>query len=274
MKIETRRVVLKDYYQILGVDRLASDDEIKRAFRKLVVAYHPDKNPAPQAEEVILEINEAYEILGDGEKRTLYDNLLSGRTVVERARPYHRDPRYRRRTPDPNYKSKTQQTLEMMQNYLPHALFISRCALAFCVFMALDFFFPASEEKEIITQMKTKQYGLRMGSDRQIVTNKNNVFKLNLEDMENFSQGMEILVTYSSWMRVTLSVENPETHFEAKVPATIYANFSFVPLVLLLTSLLGAFYKKGIEFRFNLGIVNLLMLMLSILFIFIPHLHL
>ena len=169
---------MKDYYQILGVSQQAHEEEIKRAFRKLVIAYHPDKNPSPEAEIIILEINEAYEVLSDPEKRTHYDNLLSGRITVERVRPHHRDPRYRRRAPDPNYKSKLQLKLEMLETYLPHALFISRCALAFSIFIALDFLFPSSKEKEIIAWVKSRQYGLRMGSAQQLLTDKNNLFKL------------------------------------------------------------------------------------------------
>lgn len=264
---------MKDYYQILGVSQQAHEEEIKRAFRKLVIAYHPDKNPSPEAEIIILEINEAYEVLSDPEKRTHYDNLLSGRVTVERVRPHHRDPRYRRRAPDPNYKSKLQLKLEMLETYLPHALFISRCALAFSIFIALDFLFPSSKEKEIIAWVKSRQYGLRMGSAQQLLTDKNNLFKLDRKDIQYFHGGMTVLVTYSTWMRVPISIESNETHHIAKIPATIYANFSFVPIILLVTSILGAFYKKGIEFRFNLGIVNLLMVILTVLFLLIPHLH-
>jgi curved DNA-binding protein len=66
----------KDYYKILGVDRNASDADLKSAFRKLALQYHPDRNPGnKQAEEKFKEINEAYEVLGDKEKRARYDQL-------------------------------------------------------------------------------------------------------------------------------------------------------------------------------------------------------
>jgi curved DNA-binding protein len=66
----------KDYYKILGVDRKASADEIKKAYRKLAVKYHPDKNPNnKQAEEKFKEMNEANEVLGNEEKRKKYDEL-------------------------------------------------------------------------------------------------------------------------------------------------------------------------------------------------------
>lgn len=66
----------KDYYQILGVDKKATQEEIKKAYRKLAVKYHPDKNQGNKsAEEKFKEISEANEVLGDPEKRKQYDKL-------------------------------------------------------------------------------------------------------------------------------------------------------------------------------------------------------
>jgi molecular chaperone DnaJ len=66
--------IKRDYYEILGVDRGASAQEIKKAYRKLAVKYHPDKNPNdPQAEEAFKQAAEAYGVLGDEEKRAVYD---------------------------------------------------------------------------------------------------------------------------------------------------------------------------------------------------------
>lgn len=72
----------RDYYNILGVDKNASEKDIKKAYRKLAREFHPDKNPNnKQAEEKFKEINEAYEVLGNPENRTKYDQL---------GRNYHR----------------------------------------------------------------------------------------------------------------------------------------------------------------------------------------
>ncbi|MFZ3342491.1 MAG: molecular chaperone DnaJ [Terriglobales bacterium] len=66
----------RDYYEVLGVARAATEVEIKSAYRKLALAYHPDRNPNnPDAEEKFKELTEAYAILADGEKRSLYDRF-------------------------------------------------------------------------------------------------------------------------------------------------------------------------------------------------------
>jgi curved DNA-binding protein len=68
----------KDYYKILGVDRKASEDDIRKAYRKLAKQYHPDYNPNNKgAEDRFKEINEAYEVLSDTKKRSHYDRLGS-----------------------------------------------------------------------------------------------------------------------------------------------------------------------------------------------------
>ena len=66
----------KDYYKVLGVAKTASQDEIKKTFRKLAVKFHPDKNPGDKkAEDKFKEVNEANEVLGDPDKRKKYDEL-------------------------------------------------------------------------------------------------------------------------------------------------------------------------------------------------------
>ena len=63
----------KDYYKILGISRTANEDDIKKAYRKLALKYHPDKNKAAGAEERFKEVAEAYEVLSDKRKRDIFD---------------------------------------------------------------------------------------------------------------------------------------------------------------------------------------------------------
>lgn len=90
----------KDYYKILGVEKGATQEEIKKAFRKLAVKYHPDKNPNDKkAEEKFKEANEANEVLGDPEKRKKYDELgANWKQYQQQGDQYQRQ--YSRRTHD------------------------------------------------------------------------------------------------------------------------------------------------------------------------------
>lgn len=67
--------IKRDYYEVLGLSRNASSDDIKKAYRKLAMQYHPDRNPDNGAAERFKEVNEAYEVLSDSEKRARYDQL-------------------------------------------------------------------------------------------------------------------------------------------------------------------------------------------------------
>ncbi|MGI9410030.1 MAG: DnaJ domain-containing protein, partial [Hyphomicrobiaceae bacterium] len=66
----------RDYYEILGVDRDVGDKQLKSAFRKLAMRYHPDRNPGDaEAEQSFKDVNEAYEVLKDSQKRAAYDQF-------------------------------------------------------------------------------------------------------------------------------------------------------------------------------------------------------
>jgi len=77
----------KDYYANLGVDRAATAEEIKKAFRKLARRYHPDVSKEKDAEARMKEVNEAYAVLSDPEKRAAYDQLARGYTPGQEFRP-------------------------------------------------------------------------------------------------------------------------------------------------------------------------------------------
>ena len=92
----------RDYYEILGISKNASKDEIKKAYRKMALQFHPDKNKASDAEEKFKEINEAYEILSNDQKKSAYDQyghaafeagaggpFAGGRTYTSQDNPFN-----------------------------------------------------------------------------------------------------------------------------------------------------------------------------------------
>ena len=78
-----RSTTKRDYYEVLGLARTCSDDDIKKAYRRLALQYHPDRNNAPEATERFKEATEAYQVLSDSEKRNLYDRY--GHSAFDRA---------------------------------------------------------------------------------------------------------------------------------------------------------------------------------------------
>jgi molecular chaperone DnaJ len=71
-RLESMATNKRDYYEVLGIERNASDEDIKKAFRKLAFKYHPDHNQDDKSGEAFKEINEAYEALSDKDKRDAY----------------------------------------------------------------------------------------------------------------------------------------------------------------------------------------------------------
>lgn len=97
-------MTLPDYYTRLGVGRHASQAEIKKAYRKLALQYHPDKNPAPDAQEQFVAINEAYLLLSDPEARGKYN------AEYDRANQQQFDQQPNRETSDRSSERKNQQS--------------------------------------------------------------------------------------------------------------------------------------------------------------------
>lgn len=76
---------MKSYYKILGVPEYAPPDEIKKAYKQLVLKYHPDRNSAPEAVKKFEEVDEAYKTLSDREKKRVYDIMLAEALTERRA---------------------------------------------------------------------------------------------------------------------------------------------------------------------------------------------
>ena len=133
-----------DYYQVLGVKYSASYDEIKRAYRRLAVLYHPDKNRDPSAENIFKNINEAYDVLSDPAKKHLYDLRMHApfADVAENTPPRHRDPAYRPAQSRGRRKSDRERMRDLMREYMPWAIRITQFCFAFSLLIVVDYMLP------------------------------------------------------------------------------------------------------------------------------------
>src|SRR5689334_13603361 len=94
-------MVVNDFYAILGIKSTSTEEEIKKAYRKKALQYHPDKNPSASAEEIFKQINKAYETLSDTDKRREYDlkqqttNTKSSSSSSSSSQQYKHEPSFK-----------------------------------------------------------------------------------------------------------------------------------------------------------------------------------
>jgi len=255
-----------DYYRILGVDHSATAEEIKRAYRRLAVTYHPDKNPAPGAENIFKQVNEAYDVLGDPVKRHGYDHRLQN-TFIELAQemegPRHRDPAYRPRKKKAYRKSEREDVRELMARYLP----LAQKAIYFCfsiaVFLLIDFVWPDQISTEQIEQAMIRRTYSRNSSTVWWVVETDGGYEIDMpyEVKEYFQPGQSVIIHSSFFLDMPISASVPEQ--EVRIRKSIYGNFIFAPATLLIVSSLGIVFRKNSEYGFNFGVVSFVILLFT-----------
>jgi curved DNA-binding protein CbpA len=264
---------MKNYYEIMGLSTAATDHEIKYVFRRLAIAYHPDKNPSPEAEAMFKEVNEAYEVLSDPQKKIVYDQLLSGLIVVtqETQQPWHKDPAYRKRRqsgykPPPRGPSPR---MIMMESFLKYSTILSWVACVWSALLIIDYALPSVILTEKITTdiSVIKKIAFKSTGDL-LFTDHGHHFPVSFHELKYFPHGSDIKIFRSHLFSLLIKAENENSTYQINNLASIYRNFVFAPVLLTILSLTALFGGKGIEFRFNLGVVTFLIFLLNIGFFF------
>jgi len=265
---------LKDYYRILRIPRSATSLDVKRAYRRLAVLFHPDKNKSDKALRVFQEINEAHEVLSDQVKRSAYDAMLDGRGLVSQpAAPpegWHRDPAYRRRQQQ-GYRptrSAPSEKLLMMLHMLRFLKTASWVGLAWCAFLVLDYSLPSRISSETVLPAGNQRIRWQHHHEPNvIVTDKGNHIPVPYEGVDFFPAGSTVEVVTSKILNVLVKVESQDDRFIISSLASIYQNMIVVPLALFIVSLAGLVVRQGIEFRFNLLVSIGIMMVFNLIFL-------
>jgi hypothetical protein len=265
---------VKDYYQILRISRHASAEEIKRAFRRLAVLFHPDKNHSPDAIRLFQEINEAYQVLSDPFQRQQYDNRNNSSFVVSSStgQPVHRDPAYRRRRP-PGYQPPTRQPSErllMMIHFLKYLRTICLTGIACCAVLLIDFYLPFRISDERVLAETEREYSWQFHHVPNIlVTDKKHQFEIPEEGVSHFPVGSLAHISSSRLLHVLARVESEDRSYAVANLSTIYSTFMFVPIVLFVFCAIGLRLKEGIEFRFSWAIAILMFMLFNFIFLIV-----
>ncbi len=253
-----------DYYQILGVKYSASYEEIKRAYRRLAVLYHPDKNRDPAAENIFKNINEAYDVLGDPAKKHIYDQRLRapfGEVAEEPRR--HRDPAYRPSGPRVRRKSEGDRMRDLMREYMPLAIRATQFCFVFSLMIVLDYMLPMRVKPlEIIETNVRRTYTRNYATTWWVIrTDGGHVIDVPYEFSDHFSTGKEIEIFSTVLFDVPRRVQSDT--LAVRLNKSIYGNFLFAPIALLFFSSLGLFFRDNVEVGFNLSVTSILILIFT-----------
>ena len=251
-----------DYYHILGISKNSSVGEIRRAYRKLAVIYHPDKNSDPKAESFFKEVNQAYEVLSDPDKRRAYDLRFTGSIGIPeapQAPPRHRDPKYRP-GPRAHRKSERDELRELMAKYLPFFQWVSIGCFVLCSFLLIDYLWPAAVSNEQIESTSLRRTYTRNSSTTWWVihTSAGRTVDLPFGVSEIFLPGEMVIISSSKFLGIPRKVQCQAAVIPIK--NSLYGNFVFAPAALLLISFFGVLFRKNLEYGFNLGVVSFVML--------------
>ena len=254
------------YYDVLGVPPNATIDQIKRAYRRLVVLYHPDKNPDIQAVEVFRSVTEAYDVLSDPERKLAYDYLLNNADVTEEPAteepPPHRDPAYRprytRRATSPKNERRPSLS-QLMARYLPYTEKMSIAGLVVAIIMIADYSLPSRHSTERVASIEV--HSGRRCKWNKFVTDEGESFVLDgSSHTGGFDIGDTVFIAKSIFFGIPMAVGSDQKM--VRLGTGIYGNFIFFPALLLIISGFGVLTRKNVSWGYNFGVGSLLLLII------------
>ncbi|MBL0740096.1 DnaJ domain-containing protein [Chryseolinea lacunae] len=263
-----------DHYQTLGVSYSASALDIKRAYRKIAVAYHPDKNPDPRAESYFKEVTAAYNVLSDPVKKMMYDRKRENYYGVvlhtpAPPKPRHRDPAYRGQAHTHVPPQKRKPTVhDAMRKYLPWAVKISKVCFVIAVCLAVDFVLPNRQHEATIQyayRVESRAARYRGDDSWAIVTDEGKTVHLPIDLQDFFRKGERVAFRSSLLFNIPRRVQSGG--YVHRIGRSLLGNFLFVPLALLVLSAAGVYLRNRVEAGFNLGVTSAIVLVLMIFII-------
>ena len=256
---------MKDYYAILGISKSSSATTIRDAYRKLAKQFHPDVNKDAYAEQYFKEVNEAYEILGDPEKRAQYDQPFIEYAVESPApAPRHRDRAYHRQPPPSDYESDSQRLKRLSEEYKIYFVWFCRVGLAFSVLLGLDRILPTAFSEQTVVEVEVERY--RRAISYHLITDRGRKIVLDPVDFSHLGDmakdgtiALELTMLFSTVVSIQGGLGEPSIWVEK-----LYTSLSFFPIILFLASLVGELFKWKTEVALNCGTISLVMTVITL----------
>jgi hypothetical protein len=272
---------MKDYYQILKIPRSASEGEIKRSFRLLAVKLHPDKNPNNQTVALFQEINEAYEVLSDKDKKWVYDQKYDayyspnkyGGTVGKAPSPSYTRANYSR----PRYSAPSRSF--DYSDYAPFFRKVNWGGMFLCLILIFDYVFTIDYPNQKITwiddiqEVRTRNsrgYSKRNPSDVLVdIETEKFQFQMEIRHAAEIEIGDNIDVYMTPLFQIARWVDVRDKAISIAPHYGVYNNFVFIPAILLILSCIGLFVKRNEKFVVDIGIGAMIFFVLTVIFIVI-----
>ncbi|RMG21890.1 MAG: hypothetical protein D6730_17525 [Bacteroidetes bacterium] len=263
----------KNYYYILGVGQHASTEEIRRAFRTLAIRCHPDSNPGPNAHEQFVKINEAYQVLTDPLKRSIYDRRLRMKLMDQHrydarvARPHYRH----------TYRPSTSRQVDELLWVVPYVRYFSILMLAFALLLGGDFMLREKLSPEVVQSIEV-DYGT-FGSVKGFVNTRQGSLQMELEQVEKLAPGAVFRQVKTPVLGITTCIEVLEATAQSGSEWTvskhfiphygIYNVFAIFIVMLVVCGLSGLLInKEKTNLLFNIGLLSVLVMVLTLAFTF------
>lgn len=252
---------LKDYYNVLHLSSTASSEEIKKAYRKLALQFHPDKNPSPQAKAVFQEINEAYDVLSDPIKKNNYDFRLNQsfqpKTTYSGEKSNTESHRSFRKSADKQkFKNK-----DPYKNYAIKGKFFSSFVFFFCLILCIDYVISQRFDNTIVEDISSYEAKTSNYTDHynhEIQTSKVD-FNFNSESANTITPYDTINVDITPIFGIVKSCHPAsDENVNYADGYSIYYPFTFLILLAMGASFAALFVKSN-ETGFSLSILSMIL---------------
>jgi hypothetical protein len=236
-----------DYYQVLGLGPKASRPEIKSAFRRMALQYHPDRNKDPKAIEKFLLVVQAYEVLYEGKEPVTRDLEASDSSEEDRLRKAREVARAVQRERMEIERAFYQR---IQKGYmLKYAHFLSFAFILMAILITLNYFLPYSEQPSSI-QSKNMLYFYHLKEERAFFNVCNKSYRVPMTAFFEANRGDSVTVDVSALfndvMRVRYYSEGRE--YTLKPHESVYTYFPLIPLMMLIPFLNLLFMKPNVRF--------------------------
>ncbi len=267
---------MKDYYKILQLNRNATQVEIKRAYRRLAMQYHPDRNPDIKSQRFFVEISEAYRILSNPERKKHYDDLLNNKhkrisytyqTARERAQARARayaDLRKRRQ------EAKKEETRKYFQKHLRKTMLACLIVTIFSNLLIFDYLLPS----RLVYEPVIRKYTTTLSPGSVIIETQSCRVPIGRGAIDKYifpghPVHLEVTPLFNTVKRV--NIRSSDKIMWAPPHFSIYSVWVFTLIIIFVTSHLGLFFFKSEEQIFNLAFVSIFFSLLVLYLLYVTH---